>query len=181
MATHLSTSPVPAPARSSRTGRVAGCVLSLVLVTAALGACGGGSKTLSKSEFIKQADAICKTASADAKNVAGATADASATDVAGRLQKVVDIIDPALGKLDALTGAKAQETVLDEDFIRPNRALIGVAREFATALTQAGSDTTKQQQAATTFAPKLEDPQRTQHDKALADAGFVDCSKTNAS
>lgn len=156
-------------------------VCAAVAVSAALvvSACSSGTKTLSKAEFIKQADAICKSTTDQVAKLPAPSSSSSVTDIESTVQQAVNLVDPALTKIQALKGPAAEERILAVNFMAPNRAQSAAAHGFLTAVKDAKGDAAKQQDALAKFGPALTDPQQEQHDKAMTDAGFVECGRTN--
>ena len=149
-----------------------------MVITAGVSACGGSSK-LSKADFIKKADAICKSATEQVDKIPKPASDSpSADEIKKVLQDSFNVIDPTVKKLDDLNGDDSIEAVLNDNLVQPTKAQSAAAHKALSDLQAAGSDTTKQQ-AAVEKLGSLDDPQQEQHDKALADAGFTDCSTTN--
>ena len=150
-----------------------------VLGMVGLAGCGGSSK-LSNADFIKKADALCKSANDQIDKIAKPTSDTPTPDEIKRLlQDSFNVIDPTVKKLDDLKGEDAIEATLNDNLIAPTKAQSATAREALNDLKAAGSDSSKQE-AAMKKLDGLDDPQSEQHDKALSDAGFKDCSQTNS-
>ena len=161
----------------TRLARPAALAAGLIL---AVGACGGGgSPTLSKAEFIQQADAICASATSAVEALPKFDHEPTTRELVPVVQRIVAILEPLLAKLEKLHGASADEAVLDQHLLAPNRVQNAAARAFLDEMGRAGGNQAAEQRALDTFEPKAEDPNAEANDKALGDYGFGACSKTN--
>src|SRR5437870_6036220 len=95
-------------------GRVTVFVAAAV-VTTTLAACAGGAKALTKAEFVKQGDTICKRAN-DKLNKTGLALFAlrpTAKELSVFLGQAIPTFDGALADLDKLKAPKADQTDVD--------------------------------------------------------------------
>src|SRR5205814_9478017 len=92
----------------------------LVLLVTAVGLAGcGGSHTLTKSQFIAKADAICAKATADSNAL---PQPQSPPELVSLAQKTADIVRSMIKKLQALKATPKDKAVLQENFIAPSQA-----------------------------------------------------------
>jgi hypothetical protein len=163
---------------TGRGGAVAVIVALAMLSVAGCGG-GGGESTLSKADFIRQADAICGATTARLDNLAGPSDAATPHETVGELEQSVAIIEPALNRLAALRAAPADRAVLAQNLIDPTKAQDLAAQSAISNVQEARGDAATEVAALTAFGDASVDPDQANHDKALADFGFTTCAQTN--
>jgi hypothetical protein len=161
-------------------GRLVGMAIALTLMAAPLAGCGGGSKPLSKVDFVRKADAICSSAITRFNAVTQPADGAPASEYAAYVAKTLAIIEPAMQQLGALTAAPADFAVLEQNLIAPTKDQVTAGHAFISEVKQANGDPTGEQAALDKFDGAANDPNQDTHDKALADFGFDGCSKTTS-
>jgi hypothetical protein len=154
---------------------------ALAMPALALGGCSSGKSTLSKAQFITQADAICAATTTKVNAIPQLGASATAADAIVPVQQALAIVQPALTQLAALHAAPADFAVLNKNLITPTKTQDAAANAFVTAMKQANGNTAAQQAAITKFTSATNDPNQDAEDSALAKYGFNACSKTNES
>ena len=165
-----------------QTWRVWAIAIVVVLAAVSVAGCSrGGQSTLSKADFIRQADAICGATTARLDKVAGPSDAATPQETVGELEQSVAIIEPALNRLAALPGAPADRAVLAKNLIDPTTAQDLAAHSAISNVQEAHGDAATEVAAVTAFGDATIDPDQAAHDEALANFGFATCAQTNRS
>jgi len=126
-----------------------------------LAACGGG---LSKSELVKQGDAICKSVN---DQVAKEPDPTTAADLAALAKKTVKISNPAIDDMEALEPPSELEKDFDA-FVASLKKQRDLTKQIGEA---AGAGETEKIQEVATEAQKAQDEYRKLSDKI----GFKEC------
>ncbi len=130
-----------------------------------LAACGGG---LSKSELVKQGDAICKSVN---DQVAKEPDPTTAADLAALAKKTVKISNPAIDDMEALEPPSELEKDFDA-FVASLKKQRDLTEQIGEA---AGAGETEKIQEIATQAQKAQDEYRKLSDKI----GFKECGGGN--
>ena len=160
--------------------RLVGIAIALTLTSTPLAGCGGDSKTLSKADFVRQADALCSSAITRLKGITPLADDAPASVYVAVVNQTLVIVEPLVQQLGALTAAPADFAVLEQNLIAPAKDLVTASHAFITEMKQANGDSSAEQAAIDKVGQASDDPDAETHDKALAAFGFDACSKTNS-
>jgi len=161
--------------------RTISLAVALAGAVIALAGCGGGSATLSKADFIRQADAICAATTAKVNALPQLGSSATTSQVVASVQQALAVVDPALNQLAALHAAPADFAVLNKNLLIPTRGQDQAAHTLITQMQQDSGNTAAQQTAIEKFSAAASNPDQTTQDNALAAFGFAACSKTNQS
>ncbi|MDQ1421734.1 MAG: hypothetical protein QOJ52_3696 [Acidimicrobiaceae bacterium] len=160
--------------------RLVGIAIVLTLTSAILAGCGGGSKALSKADFVRKADALCGPAITRINAITPPADNAPASEYVADVKQTLTIIEPLVQQLGALTAAPADFAVLEQNLIAPTKDLVTASHAFINEMQQANGDSAAEQAAITKVGQASDDPNAESHDKALAAFGFDACSKTNS-
>ena len=115
----------------------------------ALGACGGGGgERLSKADYIKQADAICKAATAATDKVAAPDSEEGLPEYVGEIAKVADKM---LKDLRALNGPAADEKTVDAIYDGYDQALKMITDDPSALMTLTESPFTEVEKQAQAY------------------------------
>ena len=107
--------------------------LSLVLsLGLAAGACGGGTDRLSKDEYIKKADEICKAMSTKSDAL---DAPQSEADLGKYVGEVAKIAHTMLSDLRALNGPKSDEATVADVYDTYEKALDKIVKDPSSLMT----------------------------------------------
>jgi hypothetical protein len=136
--------------------------------------------TMTKAEFIAQADAICADTTTKINALPAPSPTAGPSAVGPYIQMTLDILDPALQRLATLPAAPSDAKVLQQNLIAPTRVEDDAAHTFLNAMQAAQGNTTAQQRALDTFSAAAVDPAQTAHDQALSSFGFKACATTTS-
>ncbi|MDQ1394157.1 MAG: hypothetical protein QOF30_3134 [Acidimicrobiaceae bacterium] len=161
-------------------GRLVGTAIALTLTSAALVGCGGGTKALSKADFVRKADSICSAAITRLNAITPPSDTAPASEYVANVRQTLAIIEPTVTQLSALAAAPADFAVLEQNLIAPTKDLVTASHAFIGEIQQANGDSAAEQAAIEKIGQASDDPNQATHDKALADYGFDGCSKTNS-
>ena len=139
--------------------------VTALLIILPLAACGGG---LSKSELVKQGDAICKSVN---DQVAKEPDPTTAADLAALAKKTVKISDPAIEDMEALEPPSELEKDFDA-FVASLKKQRDLTKQIGDAA--AAGDTAKIQQVGA-------DAQKAQQEyrRLAGEIGFKECGGGN--
>jgi len=146
--------------------------IALVLPVLLVAACGGGSEGLSKSDYLSQAEAICKKANADIDAIG---TPSSLAEVGPTVDKFVTTAEDATADLEALDPPKDDEAELKSKFLEPLGKQVDEGKAWVTKIKDAAAANDQAKvldlldDDAVTSEPDL---------TWMKDYGFKDCVET---